>query len=101
MNPLFLEAAAAAVRWVLAVVAGYLVKAGIWAEADAAGYVAAAALALVALAWSWWQKSTMRTKLVTAAAMGPTTEAAVEKQIALGKAAPTNTPKNEQPKQNL
>lgn len=56
MNPLLQAALAAIVRWVLAIGAGWIVSHGIWSASDAEDYVAAAALALVALGWSLYQK---------------------------------------------
>ena len=101
MNPLYQEALASIIRWVLAIGAGFLVERGIWAEADAAGYVSAAALAVVALGWSFYQKYTMRTKLVTALALPATTEAKLETKIAAGESAPTSTAKSSQPVSTL
>lgn len=100
MNPLFQEALASIFRWALAIGAGVLVSRGIWTEEAAATYVAAAALGLVALAWSLWQKYAARTKLVTALSMPPTTERYVEDAIARGRSAAPRTPKTEQPTQH-
>lgn len=83
MNPLLQEALASILRWGLALFAGYLVKAGIWSSTDAQTYVGAGALAILALAWSLWQKYGSRLKLVTAmAAPRPVTEHQVEAMIA-------------------
>lgn len=56
MHPLVAQLLGALVRWALAFLAGYLVKAGIWTQPDAEQWAAAAAVALVALGWSLWQK---------------------------------------------
>lgn len=84
MNPLLQEALASIVRWALALGAGYLVKAGIWTGSDAQTYVAAAALALIALGWGIWQKYQSRLTLVTALSSGPSSEEAVKTRIASG-----------------
>ena len=85
MNPLLREALGAIVRWVLAIGAGYVVKAGIWSEGDALAYTSAAALALVALGWSVWQKYKSRQTLVTALASStPMTETLAKRRVALG-----------------
>jgi len=67
MNPLLQAALGSIVRWVLAFVAGWLVQHGIWTQADAETYVAAAALAVVGLLWSLWQK--YRTSIVISTAL--------------------------------
>jgi hypothetical protein len=43
-------------RWLLALGAGYLIKAGIWNASDAQTYVAAGTVAGLTLGWSLWQK---------------------------------------------
>lgn len=95
MNPMAQESIASVIRWVLAIGAGYLVKAGIWTEGDATGYVSAAALALVALGWSQYQAYVARQKLVTALAT-PTvmSERQLETRIASGVVASVTTPKD-------
>lgn len=69
MNPILQAALASILRWALAIGAGFLVKAGIWTEGDAANYVAAGALALLALAWSLYHKYKTRSKILTALTM--------------------------------
>lgn len=69
MNPLLVEALGSVLRAALNIGAGWLVAHGIWASSDAEKYVGAAAIALITLGWSIWQKYGMRTKLVTAMAM--------------------------------
>lgn len=69
MNPILQAALASVVRWLLAIGAGWLVKAGIWTENDAANYVAAGALAVIALGWSLWHKSAVKKKIETALQM--------------------------------
>lgn len=56
MNPLITAALGSIIRWGLALGAGYLVRAGVWAEADAKTYVFAASMAVLSLGWSLWQK---------------------------------------------
>lgn len=96
MNPILQSALGSILRWALAIAAGYLVKAGIWDANDAETYVATAALALLALGWSWWQKYHDRIKLLTALTMKPgATENDVIAHIASGAPTPTvSTPPN-------
>lgn len=88
------------VRWVLALGAGYLVKAGIWSGAEAETYVTAAALALLSLGWSLWNHYRARLKLLTALALPfPATEQTVERVVAAGEGVPTvTTPPDTVPK---
>ncbi len=83
MNPIASAAITSVLRWALAIGAGYLVNHGIWTQADATTYVAAAALGLVALGLSLWDKYKTRIKLLTALTMpAGTTEDAVDAHIA-------------------
>lgn len=66
MNPVLSAALGAILRWALAFLAGYLVKAGIWSGTEAEGYVAAAVLGLLGLGWSLWQKYKSRIKFLAA-----------------------------------
>jgi hypothetical protein len=85
MNPLLAQALGAIVRWLLAFVSGWLVQRGIWTEADATQYVAAAAIAIVALGWSLWQKYKSRIHFRAALEMpAGTTEAKVAERVKLG-----------------
>lgn len=89
MNPLLQQALGSIVRWLLTFAAGYLVQLGIWTEEDAMKYVGAAALALVALGWSLYQKYKSRLTLVTALATpGRASEAEVEQKIKAEKQKP-------------
>ena len=69
MNPLLQSALTSALRWALAILAGYLVKHGIFSDSAAEGYVEAAVPALIALGWSWWEKSNVQKKILTALMM--------------------------------
>jgi hypothetical protein len=90
MNPLLFSALGAILRWVLAFGAGFFVERGIWSSEDAATYVAASAVALLALGWSLWSKYRGRVKLLTALAMPMgTTEATVKEHIAAGLPTPS------------
>jgi hypothetical protein len=89
MNPVVTAALSSILRWVLALGAGYLVKAGIWTGSDAQTYVAAGALGLLSLVWSQWDKITSRIQFLTALSRGPSTEAAVNQHIAMGLPTPT------------
>lgn len=93
MNPFIQELLGTAVRSGLMALAGYLVKAGLLSESDASRYVASGTLALVALAWSAYQKYQSRLKLLTAMA-SPTrlTEAQTIAQVNAGLAPPVSTP---------
>ena len=92
MSPLVQEALASVLRWGLALAAGWLVQHGIWTQAAATMYVAAAALALVSLGWSVWQKYVARSKLMTALIMpAGRTENDVARKIASGIGVPSVT----------
>jgi hypothetical protein len=79
--------------------AGYIVKAGIWSPDDASKYVAAGAMALITLGWSIWQKYGMRSKLVTAlASNGPMSEDTASRLSKAPDAPSVTSPKNETPK---
>ncbi len=56
MSPILQAALGSILRWAFTFGAGWLVERGIWTREDAATYVAAAALAVLALGWSLWQK---------------------------------------------
>lgn len=92
MNPLFKEALGSILRWLFSGIAGFFVQRGIWTDNDAKTYVAAGALALLALGWSLWQKYGARLKLVTAL-ISPvgTTENQVTQKIASGEPVPPVT----------
>lgn len=98
MNPLLIEALGAIIRWMLAALAGYLVKAGIWSADDASSYVAAAALFVIGLGWSLWQKYGMRAKLMVALSSSQTmTENQATAAARLITAPSVATPKDETP----
>lgn len=99
MNPVAQEAIGSILRWVLAILAGFFVQHGIWSATDAEKYVATAAMALIALGWSLWQKYGMRTKLHVALISPPgTTEEQVEQKIAVAKDMGTALPVMTTPK---
>lgn len=56
MDPIAAAAIGSIIRWLLAILAGYAVSAGIWTDAEAANYVVAATSGIIALLWSLWQK---------------------------------------------
>lgn len=102
MNPLLVDAVGAIIRWLLTFVSAALVSKGIWTQDQADRYVAAAtaaaAVALITLFWSLWNKYKSRLKLTTAlSAPYPQTEAQIENQIANGVTASASTPKSEVP----
>jgi hypothetical protein len=53
-------------RWALSLVVPYLVSAGIWTADEATAYVTGASLAILALAWSLWQKHKSRLRFLEA-----------------------------------
>lgn len=90
MNPILQAALGSILRAGLGILAGYLVKAGIWSAGDAEGYVAAAALAILVFGWSMWVKYKDRVKFLTALTMpANTTENTVNAHIASGAATPS------------
>lgn len=92
MNPIVVEALGAILRWLLTLGAGYLVKAGIWTGSAAETYVAAAAMGLLTLGWSLWQKYKTRSRLLTALWMPHgTTEAQLDVHIGGGGQTPSVT----------
>ena len=99
MNPLLQAALGSILRWILALGAGYLVKAGIWTADDASSYVIAAALALLALGWSAWEKYHSRVKILTALWMPRnSTEHEVDVHLDMGLPTPAiSTPVNTVP----
>ncbi len=100
MNPLLSAALGAILRWGLAILAGFFVEHNIWTSAEATAYVAAAAVGILSLGLSLWNKYKGRIKFLTALAMTPgTTEAEVKEHIATGGATPpVSTPINMVPK---
>lgn len=76
MNPVFAAALGSILRWWLAILAGYLVKAGVWTSSESDTYVAAAVLGLLALGWSLWQKYRARIKFLAALDAKPGTDEA-------------------------
>lgn len=100
MNPMLAEALGSIIRAGLMVLAGYLVKAGIWNEGAATTYVTAASIGLLTLGWSIWQKYKNRLKLLTALTTPPgMTEATLEQQMASGSTPQVSvaTPKADKP----
>jgi hypothetical protein len=89
MNPLLLEALGSIMRWLLAGAAGWLVQHGIWTQAQSQTYVMAAALAVLSLGWSLWQKYKSRIHFLTALELpAGSDEGAVKAKIANGTGAP-------------
>lgn len=89
MNPLLMEALGSIVRWLLAGAAGWLVQHGIWTSAQSQTYVMAAALAVLSLGWSLWQKYKSRVHFLTALqAPAGTSEDAVKTKVAQGLGVP-------------
>lgn len=83
MNPVLSAALGSILRWGLAFLAGYLVKAGIWSGAEAETYLTAAVLGLLGLGWSLWQKYHDRIKFLAALdAPSGTTEQALKTDMA-------------------
>lgn len=92
MNPLLQEALASVIRHVLGMAAMFLVSTGIWQQADAEKYVAAAALAVITLGWSFWQKYKSRIKLLSALSEpAPMSEGQLENKLAAGVTAAPST----------
>ena len=81
MNPMLVEAIGSILRWGLTILAGYLVQRGIWTSSNAETYVAGAAMGLISLGWSFWQKYHMRLKFVTAAGEAGLSEHQVERMV--------------------
>jgi hypothetical protein len=88
MNPILSAALGSILRWVLALAAGYLVKAGIWTGSDAETYVAAGSMAALGLGLSIWNKYHSRIKLLTALELAGATEHEVKALMANTVASP-------------
>jgi hypothetical protein len=88
MNPLLSEAIGSILRWLLAGAAGWLVQHGIWTQAQSQTYIMAAALAVLSLGWSLWQKYKSRVHFLTALEVpAGTSEDAVKFRVADGRGA--------------
>lgn len=98
MNPLVVAAISSILRFALAGLFGYLVSRGVWTNAEADVYLAAAVPALIALGWSAWNNYKDRRKLVTAmASSGPVSENQVDTLVAVGMSPPLNLSKDRIP----
>jgi hypothetical protein len=89
VNPIWTAAISSILRFVLAVVAGWLVRKGVWSQGEAATYIEAATLGLISVAWSLWDKYHARIKFLTALDMhAGASEADVKQVIADGMGTP-------------
>lgn len=66
MSPLLQAALTAIVRALLVGAAGWLVSHNVWTQGDATTYLEAAALAIVGLGWSLWEKYKSRLSYLAA-----------------------------------
>jgi len=90
MNPILQSAIGSILRWALAIIAGYIVKKGIWTATDATTYIEAGTMALLALGWSLWEKYSKRSKLLTALMLpAGSTENDVNAHLASGAGTPS------------
>jgi hypothetical protein len=98
MNPLMSEALKAIFRWLFAICAGFFVSKGIWTDEAASIYVGAAAVGVVSLLWSLWDKYHSRLKLLSALLLEPGSTEHMASQLAKSPEAPSaTTPKDETP----
>lgn len=56
MKPIWQEALGSIIRWLLTLIAGYLVSKGVWSSDAAKIYVQAATIGALSLGWSLYQK---------------------------------------------
>lgn len=92
MNPLLQSFLSSLFRWVLTGAGAWFVQKGILDETQVTEMIAGAVLALVALAWSLWQKYRSKLELFTVAAMPKgTTLAEAKDSIAAGVSASAGT----------
>lgn len=91
MNPLAQAAITSAVRWALAIGAGYFVHKGIWTSGDATTYVEAASMAVVSFAWSQRNVIVQRAHFLMALMMHNATENEVKLAIKAGEPTPALT----------
>lgn len=90
MNAVLAAALGSIVRAGLAILAGYLVRAGIWTGSEATSYVMTGSLAVLAIGWSLWEKYRSRVQFLTALQMkSGTTENDVKAHIAAGAVTPS------------
>jgi len=102
MNPILQAALGSIARWALAIFAGWLVKAGIWTESEATSYIAAGALAIVALGWSFYQKYKSRITFLSALTLPEgATENQAKKVVENGEAPSVLTKADDKPVKNL
>jgi len=66
MSPLLADALGSLFRWALALAVPFFVSRGIWTPTQAEAFVAGLSLAMLALAWSLWQKYGARADFVNA-----------------------------------
>ncbi len=99
MNPLFQQAIGSLLRYGLIGLSAYLVKHGIWSDSLAERFVEAAVPALVAIAWSFYQKYRARVEKLTALMLPPgSTENDLKAHIKSGEPTPAvTTPPNTAP----
>lgn len=98
MNPVLQSALSGIIRFCLAYLTGYLVRAGVWHATDAETYVTAATLALLTLGWSLWEKHHDRLKFLVALMLPHgSTENDVNAKVAIGHLPSVLTAKNEIP----
>jgi uncharacterized membrane protein YjjB (DUF3815 family) len=82
MNTMFAAAVGSILRHLLTGAAALLVSRGIWSDAEAATYVSAAAIALVGILWSLWEKHQSRFFLAAALnAPAGTTKEELKEQV--------------------
>jgi hypothetical protein len=98
VNPLFEKIVGALLRWLLTFLGAQAVGLGIWNMEDNTAYVAGVAAALVALAWSLWEKYRTRIQVVTALAMpAGTPQKVMETQVSSGDTPPATLDKARAP----
>lgn len=98
MNPILQAAVGSVLRWALSLAAGFLVERGVWSQAEASTYVAAAVLGALSLGWSLWSKYHGRIRLLTTLSEAGLSEDAIKAHIAAGGATPSvSTPSTDVP----
>lgn len=98
LNPLAAAAIGSILRFALAAAFGYLVRKGIWTDAEASTYLTAAVAGLLGLGWALWNKYSSRLKLLTALATPhAASEAHIEQMVSQGQAPPASLPKTQTP----
>lgn len=98
MNPLFVDLGGTVVRFLLAGIMGYLVRKGVFTDAQVSSLLSAITVGVLTLGWALYVKYRSRLKFLTAAASPtPLSERQVEQMVKTNQAPPATIPKERAP----